>query len=98
MVKTSVQLWLDLQRSNVQVQACLSALHQAIDRAVALDDQRAGRDTGGGTGSGADSKETQQGLDRAVEAWPRPPRRRTLHMSRVAPAPAAADLMYEPSP
>ena len=67
------------RRSNVQVQASLGELHRAIDRAVSLDDQRAGRDTGGG--GGADSEEAQQGPGRALEA-------------RVAPAPAAADLVY----
>ncbi len=81
------KLWcrFGLTGSNVQVRAGLSALHQAIDRAVLLDDQHASRNTGGG--SGADSEKAQQGPDSALEA-------------SVAPAPAAADLVYAsvPSP
>ena len=72
----------------MQVRASLGALHRAIDRAVSLDDLRAGRDTGeragrsagGGGGCEADSDAAQAGPGRA----------------RMAPAPAAADLVYAP--
>ena len=68
-------------RSNMQVRASLGELHRAIDRAVSLDDQRAGRDTGGGGGGGAEPEEARQGQDHSLGA-------------QVAPVPAEADLVY----
>jgi hypothetical protein len=63
------------------VQAGLGALHRAIDRALSLDDQRPARDARPAGGDPADPEEARQRPGRAPEA-------------RVAPAPAAADLVY----
>ncbi len=59
----------------MQVRASLGEVHRAIDRAVSLDDQRAGRGTGGGGGTESEARQVQD-------------------PAQVAPAPAAADLVY----
>ena len=66
----------------MQVRASLGQVHRAIDLAVSLENQRAGRDTGDGGGSCVgESEEARQGPDCSLGA-------------QVAPAPAAADLVY----